>query len=312
MQTSDLTSARPRISVVVPLFNERQRLPGLWRALQAQTFRDFELIFVDNNSSDGTYPWLLEHADSRTLVLQELALQNADAARNVGVRAAHGALLGFTDADCLPDPEWLAEGLAEFSSSGGDLVAGRIAFDLGPRPGPGEWYDAVTFLQHSASVAERGVAFTANLFVARHVFHSTGLFDVTTAWNGDVLFTRRAVNSDFALAYAERAVIRHPARSVVEVLKKSWRIARGKGLYGNQGAKSTGRPLGGAVAFLEPKPHFRHLHPKLLKQSLNRDGHWLSFGAFVLTWLVAWLVAATGALGFCTGRLTSVATRSNL
>ncbi len=299
-------AAPPRFSVVVPLYNEERRLPGLVQALKAQTFHDFEVIFVDNNSQDGTHRWLLEHVGGWAHVVQERSLQNADAARNAGVQVARGNAFAFTDADCLPDPRWLAEGAAAFAATGADLIAGRIAFDLGATPGPAELYDSVTFLQHSASVAERGVAFTANLFVARRVFDEIGLFDVTTAWNGDVLFTRRAVNSGYALAYADRAVIRHPARSVADVLKKAWRIARGKGRYRQQSLnKPTGRPLGGAEVFLEPKPHFRHLHPKLLKQSLMRNGHSPATRTLALSWLVACLVAGTGALGFCTGRLTA-------
>ncbi|MEP4301538.1 MAG: glycosyltransferase, partial [Paraglaciecola sp.] len=52
----------PKISVIVPLYNREKFLPQLYATLDAQTFKDFEVILIDDGSTDNTQQWLQEHA----------------------------------------------------------------------------------------------------------------------------------------------------------------------------------------------------------------------------------------------------------
>ncbi len=301
----------PFISIIVPLFNEAARLPALMCALRGQDYPLFEVLLVDNDSTDATFALACEFVDGRVRVLRETSRQTPDAARNAGIRAAQGELLAFTDADCAPEPGWLRGAALALAAGAADMAAGRIDFDLRLKPSAGELYDAVSFLQHSTSVADRGIAFTANLVVRRTVTDAVGLFPVDIGWNGDALFTRRAVNAGFRLVYAEQAAVRHPARPLGALLGKAWRIAYGKGWFRDT-APSPGvaapRPVGGARAFfIEPKPHLRHLHPLLLRRALLRREPALTGATWARTVVVAWSVAAIGALGFGAGRLARAA-----
>ena len=110
--------------VIVPAYDEADRIGATLAALAAQTDTDFTLLVVDNGSSDGT-AGIARAAGARVLVEPE---KGVGCAVDTGFRyaIAHGAtLLARTDADCLPRPEWLAAARASFAA-GAEMVCGRI------------------------------------------------------------------------------------------------------------------------------------------------------------------------------------------
>lgn len=127
-------ASTPRVSVVVPTFN---RLPLLREAIETverQSWRGFELIVVDNGSTDGTAAWLRSRADLHCI---QHARPGAAGARNAGIRAASGELICFLDSDDLWEPEKLARQIAYLDAHPEyGLIATEIApFDnCGPVP----------------------------------------------------------------------------------------------------------------------------------------------------------------------------------
>lgn len=102
------------LAVVVPVFNEAAGILPTLRALARQHDRDFDVIFVDNRSTDGSaaviHAFLAEHGLPRWSVIDE-AEKGTGAAADTGMRAAirRGAtLLARTDADCVPRADWTA------------------------------------------------------------------------------------------------------------------------------------------------------------------------------------------------------------
>lgn len=116
------------VSVVVASHERPQRLRRLLDALDAQTWRDFELIVVLDDAGEESAGMLRE----RGVAFERLAPGSAGpgAKRNVGWRRARAPLVAFTDDDCRPAPEWL-QGLVEASRDGA-IVQGAT------RPDPGE------------------------------------------------------------------------------------------------------------------------------------------------------------------------------
>jgi GT2 family glycosyltransferase len=97
-----------RISVVIPSGNGRHLLPGCLDALREQTCRDFEVVVVDNASTDGTTALLRERYPEVRLL--ELGYNGAFArAVNAGIRATRGEIVVLLNNDTAPEPTWLAE-----------------------------------------------------------------------------------------------------------------------------------------------------------------------------------------------------------
>ena len=99
-------SASPAISVVIATFNRANYLPATIDSVLNQSFKDFELIVVDDGSTDNTQE-VLEPYGSRLKYLYQ-PNGGASAARNLGVRHAHGAWIAFQDSDDLSLPNHLA------------------------------------------------------------------------------------------------------------------------------------------------------------------------------------------------------------
>jgi glycosyltransferase involved in cell wall biosynthesis len=107
------------ITVVVPTYNEEKNIERCLQALAKQTIsRDsYEIIVVDGNSKDKTSEIAAKYADK---VLQQVS-SGVGGARNDGAKAAKGDIIATTDADCLPDEDWLNTILENFTNE--DIVA---------------------------------------------------------------------------------------------------------------------------------------------------------------------------------------------
>ena len=108
--TPDGMHEGPRVSVVIAMFERRERSVACARSLAAQTIDRAEIIFVDDGSEDDT-PEAVEAiaAGSRIpmRVLRNERNLGANASRNRGVAAANAPLVAFLDSDCEASPEWL-------------------------------------------------------------------------------------------------------------------------------------------------------------------------------------------------------------
>jgi glycosyltransferase involved in cell wall biosynthesis len=95
-----------RFSIVIPTFNRIQTLQQTLEALARQTHDDFEVIVVDDGSTDHTAEMVTREFPSVRLIRQPNL--GPAAARNRGIQAANGESVAFTDDDCVPPPDWLA------------------------------------------------------------------------------------------------------------------------------------------------------------------------------------------------------------
>jgi cellulose synthase/poly-beta-1,6-N-acetylglucosamine synthase-like glycosyltransferase len=102
-----------RVSVIIPVFNKAAYITRALDSIANQTFEDFEVIVVDDGSTDDSRARACAHADSRIQVVGQ-ANAGPGAARNRGIAEASGELLGFLDADDAWLPEYLAAGIRIF------------------------------------------------------------------------------------------------------------------------------------------------------------------------------------------------------
>jgi GT2 family glycosyltransferase len=213
----------PLFTVVIPTYQRRERLLRALRSVRAQQFRDYEIVVVDDGSSDGSAEAVLEFGGVR-LFRQEN--RGPGAARNAGARQAIGDYLAFLDSDdCwLPwtlgryadvlrrhgMPTWLyGSGFADAATSGigeGPLVARHYA----------------TFLD---CAAETGVMPMMNgIAVRRETFLRHGGFPESIRVGEDFdLWLRLGTEQGFVLMESPVAFIReHHAASLTGDLDRSF------------------------------------------------------------------------------------------
>lgn len=107
------SEAPPQISVVVPAYNAAKTLAACLDSLHHQSLSPslYEIIVVDDGSTDLTS----QIAQQRGVCLIQQPRGRTAAARNAGIRAARGSIICFTDADCVPAPDWLEQLTAPFA-----------------------------------------------------------------------------------------------------------------------------------------------------------------------------------------------------
>lgn len=125
----------PKAAIIVPAYNVERTIGETLRSLLAQTFSDFELIVVDDGSSDRTLDVVAGFDDPRIRVIRQ-ANRGLAGAHNTGVHAAAAPYIGFCDADDLWAPEKLARHVAHLDANPavGLSFAGSRMIDDDGRP----------------------------------------------------------------------------------------------------------------------------------------------------------------------------------
>lgn len=100
------TEKKGQVSVIIPTYNRAAMLKEAVDSVLAQDFQDFELIVVDDGSTDQTLEILNAYREDITILRQPN--QGVSTARNAGIKAASGSLVAFLDSDDL----WLPQKLS--------------------------------------------------------------------------------------------------------------------------------------------------------------------------------------------------------
>lgn len=205
------------VSVVVPVLDDAARLRACLAALAAQVDPPpFEVVVADNGSSDDSVAVARAAAVQPVVVVEPR--RGSYAARNAGLAVASGTRIAFTDADCLPAPDWLARGAAAPEP----VLGGAVLMTPSPAPTVWERYDRAVYLRQESLVAQ-GFAATANLWVDRAVLDEVGLFDASLRSSGDLEWGRRAGRAGHRVAYAADVVVAHVPRTTAAA---TWRLHR--------------------------------------------------------------------------------------
>jgi len=216
------------VSVIVPAYHDWERLKICIDALLNQTYpqENFEVIIVNNDPADT--PPDLSLPENFRIISEEKP--GSYAARNAGIKKAKGEILAFTDADCIPEPGWIKEGIKVFNSDKRvSRVGGKVdLFFKNKRLTIAEIYEKAFAFRQQRHVEKSGTAVTANMFSKRKVFESVGMFDENKYSGEDIEWGIRAQKRGFKIKYSAMAIVKHPARHTLKQLfSKSRRIAGG-------------------------------------------------------------------------------------
>lgn len=115
------------VSVIVPLFNKAPYLTRALNSIWAQDFDDFEVIVVDDGSSDNGLAVARSHKDKRLCVISQ-ANAGPGAARNRGLAQAKAPFVAFLDADDEWMPDFLSAGMRHFANAGSEVSCVTVGY----------------------------------------------------------------------------------------------------------------------------------------------------------------------------------------
>lgn len=112
-----MTGLGPKVSVIIPAYNRADLLRRSIDSVLAQTYRNFEVIIVDDASSDNTAEVVEGFQDSRVRYLCHESNKGAPTARNTGINAARAEFIAFQDSDDVWKPDKLTKQMARFDAN---------------------------------------------------------------------------------------------------------------------------------------------------------------------------------------------------
>ena len=192
----------PRITALVPVKDRRERMLRCLDALLAQDHPDFEIVVLDNGSTDGTPEACLERAEGASVrVRVEVIEGTVGAVRNEGARRARGEIVAFTDSDCLPQPGWLRAGERPFADPRVGVVTGRT---LPEEPPAHDWPATIEVVGPTRRFESCNVLFRREAFVATAGFDE----EVGHFWE-DAAAGFAMLRDGWQTAYAHDALVLH-------------------------------------------------------------------------------------------------------
>lgn len=181
-----------RLTVVMPIYNAMPFLPEAVNSVLGQSFGDFELMAIDDGSSDGSYSYLQTLSDTRLTIMKMGTRQGQGAARNAALQQCGTEFVAFADADDISLPErferqiqcfdqhkelgMLGTGIAYMGRTGRSGFSPPLASD----------HDAI----RSDLLMGRHAVVNSTLMFRANVFERTGLFRISQAGEDWDLFLR--------------------------------------------------------------------------------------------------------------------------
>jgi glycosyltransferase involved in cell wall biosynthesis len=207
-------SGSPALSVVIPTLDAEDTLPAQLEALLSSPDADFEVVVVENGSTDGTRA-LAERfaaADPRVRVVDAAGRRGEAHARNAGCAAARSECIAFCDADDVAAATWVAAMTEGLQSA--EYVTGPVELDRLNPPWLAGFRGRTLYEQLPRTIHEIPFAHGCNIGVRKEVVERLGGFTDLRAGT-DVDFAIRAWRAGVQLSWREGALIhyRHRLRS---------------------------------------------------------------------------------------------------
>ncbi|MGH7931588.1 MAG: glycosyltransferase, partial [Candidatus Binataceae bacterium] len=208
-------SRQPMVSVVICAYNAERTMRPCLESLRRLEYPNYEVIIVDDGSRDRTAEIATDFPEFRLIRQPNKGLS---AARNVGLRAAHGELIAYTDSDCVVDPHWLNLMVRAMVESAFDGCGG-------PNYAPHEegWVEGCVAASpgapcHVLTDEDRAEHLAGcNMVFSKAALLKVGGFDAQfTSAGDDVDLCWRMLDAGFTLGYCPAAFVWHFRRNTVK------------------------------------------------------------------------------------------------
>ncbi|HUD04010.1 MAG TPA: glycosyltransferase family 2 protein [Candidatus Paceibacterota bacterium] len=174
-----------KASIIIPALNEEKYIEKTLVAVSAQIYSDFEVIVIDNESTDKTVAIARKNGARVIIEKRKGTMWACEAGRNI----ASGDVIVRLDADCLPEKDWLSKGMKYFENTN---VVGAT--------GPYDYYDGSRFFRSFSLLTQkyiykpvsiflrlfkRGIFIEGNSFMRASALETIGGFDTSIVFYGD-------------------------------------------------------------------------------------------------------------------------------
>ncbi|MGJ8676652.1 MAG: glycosyltransferase [Akkermansiaceae bacterium] len=218
-----MAKASPRFSVVVCTHNGERHIEACLRALGKLDYSNYEMIVVNDGSSDSTEEIVRKYPEVRLINLQHAGLS---AARNRGAEEASGDIIAYTDDDCEPDAGWLSWLASSFQTNNWDACGGP---NLPPLPRCSDGNDKGRAVDEAVVASAPGAPSHVllsdqeaehipgcNLVVKKAVLEQIGGFNpIYRVAGDDVDFCWRLIDAGFHIGFSGAAFVWHRRRTTI-------------------------------------------------------------------------------------------------
>jgi glycosyltransferase involved in cell wall biosynthesis len=209
-----------KASIVVPAYNEEKVLPETIRHLLAQDYPNFEIIVVNNASKDRTHEVAASFQGVRVVDESRKGLLWA---REAGRQAATGEIVVNIDADCLPDTNWLSNGISFFTDPSIVAVSG-----------PYDYFDGGFFFRNMSLLLQKNVYWLVskivqlpfirqgailiggNNFIRKEVTEKMGGYNTSLTFYGEDTDTAKRVSRFGYVLFNRSFLMKTSARRFIE------------------------------------------------------------------------------------------------
>ena len=211
----DVVKHAPKVSIITPAYNIAEFVAETLDSVFAQTFKDYEIIVINDGSPDtAEFERVLEPFSDKIIYLKQESA-GAGAARNFGIENARGEFLAFLDGDDIWLPEFLASQIEFLEENDYDLVyADALLFG-------GSVYDNKTFMETAPSAGEAdfeslldmrcNVITSGTLMRKRNVLQA-GMFEAERARAHDFVLWLKMASGGARIGYQKKVLLKYRVR----------------------------------------------------------------------------------------------------
>ena len=189
-----------KISIIIPAFNAEKTLHECLDSLFAQTIQDFEIVVINDGSTDHTESILAEYKQRfpNQLLYETVENGGQGRARNIGFKLSSGDYIGFVDSDDWIDPDFCAEMIALLEKESADIVLCDV---LGHFPNGAVMQEAV--FRQDRKIAAAG--FANNKVFRRNLIEDIR-FPENKLWYEDTEYTAIAIHRAETIAHIAKSM----------------------------------------------------------------------------------------------------------
>jgi glycosyltransferase involved in cell wall biosynthesis len=200
-----------KVSVIIPTFNRAQFLRLAIESVLSQTFQDFDIVVVDDESKDDTQEVVRSFGDDRIKYIRHDAARGGSAARNTGITNSDSKYIAFLD----DDDEWLPEKLEmqvdlleKSRSKVGAVYTGHLVVDNNSGKILREWTPKRRGNIYNDMFSRNWISTASSLLLRRDCFNKAGLFDENLPSFQDYDLWIR-ISKDFDFEYIDKPLVKY-------------------------------------------------------------------------------------------------------